>query len=379
MLRDAEDRPVGDWYHHGTDVETRWTGPVPHETPNDRFYVRNHTRPPRIDAGAWRLLVSGDGLIRDATYTLAELQSFTTITHECAIECTGNGRRLFGEQQGTPRPGTQWGLGGIGVARWTGVPLSTVLRHAGLRAEAVEVTAVGLDDPYLDGGVNHGRVRRPLPIAKALDDVLVAWAMNGEPLPRDHGYPVRLVVPGWVGIASIKWLGELRVTTTHVPSPWNSRWYRMHGEGWPDALDDPAAALGRMPVKSTLDPVPGLVAGRTAVLRGRAWAGEAGIARVEVSTDRGRTWNDAELTGPNRPSSWAHWELQWRPAREGRHEIRTRATDSLGRTQPNRARDNDDGYLFDAVVRHSVLVAAAPSREPVHSFGGLQITVSEGM
>ncbi|RYJ04650.1 MAG: sulfite oxidase, partial [Actinomycetales bacterium] len=220
---------------HGTDSETVWDEDVPRLTPNDRFYVRNHTTAPRIDARSWRLLVSGDGVLRDRVYSLADLQAFTTETYERAVECTGNGRALFAEQQGTPRPGTQWGMGAIGVASWTGVPLRTVLRHAGVRDDALQVMGVGLDDTYVDEGIDWGHVRRPLPLAKALDDTLLAWEMNGEPLPREHGHPVRLVVPGWVGIASIKWLGELRVTTTRVDSPC-MRYHRVfHGAGWEGA------------------------------------------------------------------------------------------------------------------------------------------------
>src|SRR5690348_3194618 len=121
MLRDTTGQPLGDWWvSHGTDVETRWSGPVSHVTPTEQFFVRNHSEPPAIDTQTWRLLVSGDGVIGDATYTLDDLEAFTSQTVERAVECTGNGRRLFGEQQGAPRPGTQWGLGAIGVARWTG-------------------------------------------------------------------------------------------------------------------------------------------------------------------------------------------------------------------------------------------------------------------
>lgn len=357
MLRDRHDRPVDPddtWFvHHGTDVESRWTEDVPHVTPVERFFVRNHTEAPILDADTWRLVVGGDGVLAERSYSLADLQALGVTTYERALECTGNGRRLFGEQQGTPRPGTQWHLGAIGVARWTGVPLATVLRHAGLREEAVQVMPVGLDASYVEDGVDHGHVRRPLPLDKALDDVLVAWAMNGEPLAPDHGFPVRLVVPGWVGVASIKWLGELQVTTTRVDSPWNTRWYRMHGEGW----DESTSTLDRMPVKSTVDVTGPLRAGRMSVLRGRAWSGGATVAVVEVSTDGGRTWEEATLTGPNEPSSWVAWEHAWTPARPGDHEIVTRARDSHGRTQPDRAATNDDGYLFDAAVRVPVTVA----------------------
>ena len=245
------------------------------------------------------------------------------------------------------------------MARWRGVPLSTLLRHAGLRADAVQVMAVGLDASYVEDGADWGRVRRPLPLAKALDDVLVAWEMNGEPLPREHGYPVRLVVPGWVGVASIKWLGELRVSTTRVDSPWNTRWYRMHGAGW--SGED--AELGRMPVKSVVDVTGAPVVDELVVLRGRAWAGEASIRMVEVSTDGGRTWDEASLTGPNEPSAWVEWEHPWIPSEAGPHTLVTRATDSLGRVQPDTAPDNDDGYLFWAAVRREVSVATPKSQQ----------------
>jgi hypothetical protein len=162
-------------------------------------------------------------------------------------------------------------------------------------------------------------------------------------------------VPGWVGIASIKWLGELRVTTTRVDSPWNTRWYRMHGAGW----DGEEAALGRMPVKSAVDATDSPAVGRLSVLRGRAWAGEASIRMVEVSTDGGETWDEASLTGPNEPSAWVAWEHPWSPTEPGPHVLVTRATDSLGRVQPDRAPDNADGYLFWASVRRSVTVAPA--------------------
>ena len=229
-----------------------------------------------------------------------------------------------------------------------------LLDQAGVRADAVEVTPVGLDAPYVVDGVDHGRVRRPLPLGKALDDVLVALEMNGEPLVRDHGYPARLVVPGWVGIASTKWLGELRVTRSRVDSPWNTTWYRMRGEGW----DGSDAALGRMPVKSVLDECDRPVVGREGRLAGRAWAGEAAIERVEVSTDGGATWVPAELHGDNLANAWTRWELAWTPAHDGEHDVRVRATDTTGRVQPEAAADNDDGYLFDAVLRHPVQVAA---------------------
>ena len=358
MLRDADGRPVdptGAWFvQHGLDVEMDWYGgdPLPFHTPNDRFFVRNHSAAPDLDPRTWRLRVHGDGVRAPQEYALADLRALGSTSYDRALECTGNGRRLFADQQGTWRPGTPWGLGAIGMASWTGVPLRTVLADAGVDARAVQVMAAGLDAPYSYDGVDFGHVRRPLPIAKALDDVLLAWEMNGEPLPREHGFPVSLVVPGWVGIASIKWLGSLEVTTRAETSPWNTRWYRMHGAGYDG---QPAAELGRMPVKSMLDLAPGtpVAVGEPITLTGRAWAGEASIDRVEVSVDDG-PWQPADLSGPNEVSAMVQFAWRWTPARPGPVELRTRATDSTGRTQPDVAPPNDDGYLFWAVVRHQV-------------------------
>ena len=355
MLRPSDASPAALARHPhatGDDLETEWHGRVPLVTPNEHFFVRNHTRAPSIDPARWRLVVGGNGVARRLELSLAELQRLPTVTREIALECTGNGRRFFAEQQGTHRPGTPWGMGAIGVAHWTGTPLAEVLHRADLLPSATQVMAVGLDAPYVKDGVDHGWVRRPLPLHKALDDVLVVWRMNGDALPVEHGFPVRLLVPGWVGIASIKWLGELWVTPERVDSPWNTRWYRMHGAGWTEE----EATLERLPVKSTLDETGPVRCGTPTRLVGRAWAGEASIARVEVSVDGGRTWRHARLLGRNLASSWVRWVVDWTPGRPGTHEVLVRATDSTGRRQPDRARDNDDGYLFDAVLRCPVAV-----------------------
>ena len=289
--------------------------------------------------------MSGDGVIGETTYSLAELKSFTSRTYDRPWSAPATAGGLFGEQQGTPRPGTP-----VGTRRDRRGPVDrrtpvTVLRHAGLRDDAVQVMAVGLDDPYVYEGENHGRVRRPLPIAKALDDVLIAWEMNGEPLPRDHGFPARLVVPGLgrhrehqvarraAGRHPRRGLAVEHEVVPHARRGWKGDGRRPR----PDAGQEQA---GR-------GPRPGR--GRTTVLRGRAWSGEATVAQVEVSSDAGETWHEATLTGPNEPSCWVGWELPGRPPRAGDHELWVRATDSLGRRQPEEAPDNDDGYFFSAV------------------------------
>jgi DMSO/TMAO reductase YedYZ molybdopterin-dependent catalytic subunit len=202
---------------YGSNAEMRWEAMAGqgYLTRVDRFFVRDHTLTPTIDADSWRLQLHGTGLRGAPTadapveFSLRQLRRLPARTRVAFIECTGNGRSFFTSQQQQSVSGTAWKLGAVGVARWRGVPLATVLRAAGLRADAVDVLPEGLDPEYVTGGVNLGRVRRPLPVAKALRDVLVAYEMNGEPLAPDHGYPVRLLVPSWVGISSIKcWAGS---------------------------------------------------------------------------------------------------------------------------------------------------------------------------
>ena len=212
----------------------------------------------------------------------------------------------------------------------------------------------GLDATVVANGVNQGHVRRPLPVAKALDDALLAYEMNGEPLPPDHGFPVRLVVPGWIGVASIKWLGSIEVSDQPLFSPWNTTQYRMTGPTTrPTRRRSPTRSVKsafELPLGATL---PGRRAARAArAARGRATARSA---RVEVSTDGGATWTGAPAANLHR--GWVRWEFAWTPtAAPGSYELLARATDGAGRTQPDAVPFNDGGYLFWAVVRHPVTV-----------------------
>ncbi|MEO3869912.1 sulfite oxidase [Nonomuraea sp. B12E4] len=322
-----------------TNAEMRWEAMAGqgYHTPNDRFFVRNHTSTPLIDAATWRLRVHGAGVRCPREFGYEELLAMPSRTLDVAIECAGNGRRFYGTQQHDPVPGTQWGLGGIGVARWRGVPLKHLLKEVGLLPGAVDVLATGLDAPFED----HGHVRRPLPVGKAMDDVLVAYEMNGERLPPDHGFPVRLVVPGWVGIASIKWLGELEVATEDVHTPWNTVFY-------PDITTQPVKSAFELPWNARL-PARGLH-----VLRGRSWSGQGRIVRVEVSLDGGTTWREAEHHGRHLVSAWLPWHVSWAPRRTGPRLLMARATDETGATQPPSTPRHPFGYRFDAVVQHPI-------------------------
>jgi DMSO/TMAO reductase YedYZ molybdopterin-dependent catalytic subunit len=326
---------------HDGSAEMRWEAMAGqgYHTPNDRFFVRNHTATPLVDAATWRLRLHGDGLRCPVEFGYDQLRSLPSRTVDTAIECAGNGRRFYGSQQGRTAPGTQWGLGGIGVARWRGVPLRVLLELAGIRQAAVDVLPRGLDAPF----EHHGHVRRPLPVDKAMDDVLVAYEMNGEILPPDHGFPARLVVPGWVGIASIKWLGDIEVSTRQLFTPWNTEFY---------------PGLTTQPVKSALELAwnAPLLYGRGQVIRGRSWSGNGRIARVEVSFDGGATWHRAEHKGAHLTGAWLPWHITWVPRRLGEQVVMARATDETGATQPLRTPHHPFGYHFDAVVRHPVHV-----------------------
>ncbi|MEW9529742.1 sulfite oxidase [Microbispora sp. NPDC049125] len=344
---------------HGASAEMRWEAMrgQGHLVPNDRFFVRNHTATPLIDLTTWRLRLHGSGLRSPRDLTYADLLALPATTVDCAIECAGNGRSFFGTQQGRPAAGTPWRLGGIGVARWRGVRLSAVLALAGLRGDAVDVLPSGLDPEYVDGGVNLGHVRRPLPVAKALGDVLLAYEMNGEPLPPDHGFPVRVVVPGWTGIASVKWVGDIEVSTTPLSSPWSTGMYRMFGPGSPPGGGPP---LTTQVVKSAFE-LPWeavLPAGRAHLLSGRSWSGTGRVTRVEVSDDRGASWRPARVRDTGHSAAWVLWDAEWTPARPGPHTLMARATDETGAGQPLRTAYNTMGYLFDAIVEHPVTVVS---------------------
>lgn len=347
----------------GTNAEMRWDSVAgqPYATANERFFVRNHTATPLIDSSSWQLQVFGSALRGSPdldharTFSYADILRLPSRELTAFVECAGNGRSFFASQQGTPAPGSQWKLGAVGVARWRGVPLSIVLRRAGLQPwRAVDVMPQGLDNTVVTAGVDTGHVRRPIPIEKALWDALLVYEMNGETLPPDHGFPVRLLVPGWVGVANIKWVGQIEVADQPLFSPWNTTQYRLTGPTYPP--DSPP--LTNQAIKSAFELPFGATfpAGTRQVLTGRSWSGQRPIRTVEVSDDGGATWNRAWLRRPNIPNAWVRWRFPWTAPAAGNYELLARATDWSGHTQPATVPFNDLGYLFWAVVKHPVVV-----------------------
>ena len=228
-------------------------------------------------------------------------------------------------------------------ATWTGVRLSDVLDRAGLTRRALDVMPVGLDTMA---------VRRPIPVEKALArDTLLVYGMNGDVLPPDHGFPVRLLAPGWIGVANVKWVGSIEVSETALESQWNTTSYRLFGPDYPDA-----PLLTTQVVKSALElPFPATLRRGPQRLDGRSWSGEGRITRVTVAFDDHGPWRPAQLDRTNVSQAWRQWSIPWN-ARPGRHTIRVRAYDDRGNVQPTSVPFNEQGYLFGAVVAHPVTV-----------------------
>lgn len=311
-----------------------------------------------VDPAAWRLSVDGR-VGRELSLTLDELRSRAAVTLAVTLECAGNGRARL-----SPRPLSQpWLLEAVGTAEWTGVPLSSLLDEAEVDDGAAEVLFRGADRG-IEGGEEQ-QFERSLPLSEALrEEVLLAYAMNGEPLPPQHGFPLRLVVPGWYGMASVKWLERITVIDQPFGGYQQARGYRLR-----QAPDEDGEPVSRMLPRSlmvppgipdfatrerTLDPGP-------CALRGRAWSGFGLVERVEVSTDGGATWSDARLGPQASEWAWCSWEYAWEAPEPGVHELSCRATDSAGNAQPLAAPWNLGGYANNEVQRVRVVVADARS------------------
>ena len=319
-------------------------------TPAGLHYLLIHYDIPAVDPQAFRLDVGG-AVDRPLSLSLDDLRARERVSMPVTFECAGNGRALL-----TPRPVSQpWLTEAVGTAEWGGTPLQPLLREAGVRDTAIEALFTGLDSG-MEGGILQA-YERALPLAET-DNALLAYEMNGAPLPAQHGFPLRLVVPGWYGMTNVKWL--TRVTLLEEPFRGYQqgvayRLYREEGE--------PGEPVTRMMPRSLMAP-PGVpdfmtrerhLAPGPVTLRGRAWSGWAPIVGVSVSTDGGRTFADAELEEPIGEAAWRGWRFEWN-APEGEHVLCSQATDAAGNTQPLDPPWNLKGYANNAVERLRVIV-----------------------
>jgi DMSO/TMAO reductase YedYZ molybdopterin-dependent catalytic subunit len=332
-------------------------------TPIGKFFIRNNglIPPENTQGDAWKLVVEGEVNTR-IELTLGDLkQRFKPKTYRMVLECGGNGRSFFSP----PGRGNQWTNGGAGCAEWTGVPLADVLKAAGVKPSAKYTGHYGAD-PHLSGDTTKDTVSRGMPMAKAMDpNNLIVWAMNGQPLPNIHGGPVRLVVPGWPGSLSAKWLKRIWVRDKeHDGQGMTGTSYRvtivpMVPGGKPD--DKNFRILESMPVRSIISsPANGakLAAGtRQLALRGAAWAGDLTVKAVDVSVDFGATWTRVKLEQTKNRYDWNRWTASVKLPSDGYYEVWARATDSTGRMQPHIAGNwNPQGYGANPMHRIAVLV-----------------------
>lgn len=327
---------------------TSWITPVNH------FYVRNHMfEPASFDVNDWRINLGGE-VASPATFTIADLHALPQHTVVNTLECAGNGRTFQRPQV----PGIQWGKGTVGNARFRGPRLGDILQKAGVKASGKHVMFHGADT--IPGKVPP--FTRSIPLEKAMDeDTLLATHMNDEPLSENHGFPVRALVPGWVGAASCKWLTEIKVLDKEFEGNFMKPGYRFPNHpGKPGEAINPEDThpLTSLVVKSLIAlPEGATLTGRSHKIQGTAWAGESEVVKVEISTDGGSTWKEAKLGHEKAKYAWRLWDFHWKTPKPGDYTILSRATDNQGRAQPAIAVWNPSGYLYNAYDQVKVHVA----------------------
>lgn len=321
-------------------------------TPIDRFFVRCHTYTPEpVKLDEWRLKL--DGVVNQPlTLALDDLKKMPRVELVGVLECAGNGRSFY-----QPRvAGAQWAFGGVGNAKWTGVRLRDVLQKAGLKDSAQVILFDGADVPI-------GKMpdfQRTIPVKKALHpDTLLAYEMNGQALPLEHGFPLRLIVPGWAGDSWVKWVQHIQVLDHEFDGFWMKTAYRHPAHPVePGAAVDPKDMIPvtDLNVKSVIaSPVPGWIQPGKVRISGTAWSNTSPVASVEVSVDGGATWKNAKLGKDKGTYAWRLWHLDWLAA-QGQHSILARASNAAGEKQPLQQQWNPSGYLWNAVQRVDVEV-----------------------
>lgn len=324
-------------------------------TPAGLHYLLIHFDIPAVEVDSWRLSV--DGLVeRPLTLSLDDLQTRPAVTLPVTLECAGNGRALL-----APRPVSQpWFTEAVGTAEWKGTPLAPILKEAGIRSGGVEVVFTGMDRGIQ--GDEEQDYQRSLSVEEALrGDVLLAYAMNGAPLLPQHGFPLRLIVPGWYGMTHVKWLRDITVVDQPFQGYQQAGTYLMKTSD-----DDPGVPVTRIAPRSLMEP-PGIPDFMTRIrflktgqvtLQGRAWSGQGVISRVEISTDGGQSWQEARLgeAPASSPYAWRPWAFDWQ-ATPGDYDLCSRATDDAGNTQPLDPPWNVGGFMNNAVQHVAVTVS----------------------
>jgi sulfite oxidase len=326
-----------------------WVTPIPH------FFVRNHFNEPSISPEEWRLTVAGE-VEKPTALDLSHLYGMEQHSMTAVLECAGNGRAFYQPQT----PGSPWQRGAVGNAHFSGARLRDILLRAGLKTTARHVMFGGLDQasgpipPFI----------RSIPIEKALDeDTLVATHMNHAPLTQHHGFPARVVVPGWIGASWCKWLTEIRVLDKEFEGEFMSETYRVPCQPIPPGTSASAGntrALTALNTKSIIaGPAHGTTVKTGAVrIHGAAWTSDAEITGVDISSDGGATWSTADLESERARYAWCLWNYTWKAPEPGDYIVMSRATDSRGCSQPPTATWNPGGYLYNAIDQIEIYVRA---------------------
>lgn len=331
-------------------------------TPNEQFFIRSHFPVPRLSARGWGLKI--EGLVEHpCEISYEDLLAMPSRTVVMTLECAGNSRIFLSPKVG----GLQWELGAVGCAEWTGVPLAAVLERAGVHTGAVEVVLEGADsgeikkEPQSPGKIHFAR---SLPLDKALQpEVILAWQMNGAPLPPSHGFPVRAIVPGWYGMASVKWLRRIIVTDRIFCGYFQTSDYTFWDQR--DGLPIQLLPVTEVEIKAQIArPALRELVPADSIYRvyGAAWGGESTVVKVEVSDDGGRNWKSAQLLGEPVAYAWRLWEYHWRtPGHEGSYTLMARATDDRGREQPMQRDERRGTYVISHVQPIEVEVRNMPT------------------
>ncbi len=326
-------------------------------TPNHRFFVRSHFGPPApelIAEANWNLRIGG--LVeRPQAFTLRDLKQVESVTITAVVQCSGNGRAFHRPKV----PGVQWERGAVGNAEWTGVRLRDVLVRAGVKQGAQHVRLQGADRPVLD---SVPLFTRSIPLTKALHpDTILAYEMNGRPLPLLHGAPLRVITPGWMAESCMKWLTDIIVQAEEADGYYMQTAYRIPVKSteFGGTASGPSTPVEAMAVKSLIaTPQDGETVGPGPLaVQGVAWSGAGKIVKVELSVDGGRTWELARLVGEDSPYAWRQWQFLWKGKTPGPVSILSRATDACGETQQEVSPWNPGGFLWNGWDRVTVMVA----------------------
>jgi sulfite oxidase len=324
-------------------------------TPKELFYVRHHAYAPTVNAGDWKLTIDGE-VEKPFTLTLDELKKLPKATVTVTLECAGNGRAFYDP----PMPGIQWERGAVGTARFTGARLADVLKKAGVKATGKYVLLDGADKAV----GKQPEFQRNVPLAKAMHvDTVLAYEMNGEPLPALHGFPLRAVIPGWEGAYAVKWLNHVSVIAQEHDGFFVKTAYRYpNRQVAPGEAVVPAdmVPVSQLVVKSLIHtPLEGAKFKPGVVnMAGFAWAGESFITKVEVSMDNGASWKLAKFGKEKERYAWQGFEAEFNITASGSYLLMARATDDKGNVQPVSPQWNPSGYLWNVIEKVRIDVKA---------------------